>query len=266
MDLIYHYTSAAGLRGICGQDNVMLRATDSRYLNDIMEISRGVDKARQQIEYYLSGEQIRRDIPNAKEFSLKLLKEVDESIFYTISFCKDGDKLAQWLSYCPQVGGYSIGFDRGKVEEEIDKSPFDLADVSYTDKLYEFVSSAKRIENDIDPIEDRIQRDSAMYEIFPSVIQEIALFKDEKFHTEDEVRLFYCRRREHKPCCTIDFFEKSSLLIPYMPCKLDKDTVKKIIIGPMQHQELAFKSLLDFKETFGYKFSIERSSIPLRSF
>ncbi|AVQ86497.1 DUF2971 domain-containing protein [Plesiomonas shigelloides] len=244
----------------------MLRATDSRYLNDVMEISRGVDRARQQIEHHLSSDHIRSYIPNAKEFALYLLKEVDESVFYTISFCKDGDKLAQWLSYCPQVGGYSIGFDRKKIDEEIDKSPFNLADVSYTDKVYEFVSRAKCIENDIDPIEHRVERDLEMYKIFSSVIQEIALFKDEKFHTEDEVRLFYCRRRGHKPCGTLDFFEKSSLLIPYMPCKLDKSSIKRVVIGPMQHQELAFKSLHDFKTSFGYEFSIEKSSIPLRSF
>jgi hypothetical protein len=268
VDLIYHYTSAAGLRGICNQDAVMLRATDFRYLNDITEISRGVDRAKQQIELHISDEHIRRDIPSTKEFALKLLDEVDKSLFYTISFCKDGDKLAQWLSYCPPVGGYSIGFDRARIatDANIKNNQFELANVNYTDAIYVFVSKARNIQNKINPIEQRFQRDTAMYQTFSSVIKEIALVKDVKFDTEDEVRLFYCRRKGHKTSEPISFFEKSSLLIPYIPCKFDKSIIKEIIVGPMQHQKLAVESLQEFKEVHGYEFNINTSSIPLRSF
>lgn len=266
MELIYHYTSVAGLKGILSQDSPTMRVTDSRYLNDTNEILRGLERAANEISQNLSAKKYEEPIPNTIEFMEKIISSIGNSLFFTASFCKEGDKLAQWVSYCPPSGGYSIGFDRVALEENARKQDFEIHDVNYNEEPYKFIASAANVEQAIDAVENQVERDMALYNLVPIAAREIAITKDAKFETENEVRLFSKRPSVDFALTGLDFFEKASILVPFLPFDFPKHIVKKIIIGPMQHKELALQSLEMFKKIYGYDFSIEFSQVPLRQF
>ena len=92
MELIYHYTSVAGLKGILGQGTPTLRVTDSRYLNDSNEILRGVERAMNEISQSLSAKKYEEPIPNTIEFMERIINSIGRSLFFTASFCKEGDQ------------------------------------------------------------------------------------------------------------------------------------------------------------------------------
>lgn len=266
LELIYHYTSVAGLKGILGQDTPTIRVTDSRYLNDTNEILRGVKRATNEISQRLSAKKHEESIPNTMEFMEYIINSISRSLFFTASFCKEGDKLTQWVSYSPRNGGYSIGFDRAALLEYEENNGFEIHDVSYSEDPYKFIASAANIERAIDAVENQVERDSALYSLVPIAAREIALTKDAKFETEDEVRLFSKRPSADFALTGLDFFEKNSILVPFLPFSFSKNAVKKVIVGPMQHKELALQSLEMFKTAYGYDFTIEFSQVPLRQF
>ncbi|MEZ8146968.1 DUF2971 domain-containing protein [Enterovibrio norvegicus] len=266
MELIYHYTSVAGLKGILGQDTPTIRVTDSRYLNDSNEILRGVERAMSEISQSLSAKKYEEPIPNTIEFMESIINSIGRSLFFTASFCKEGDKLAQWVSYCPVNGGYSIGFDRAALLACAEDSRFEIHDVSYNEEPYKFIASAANVEHAIDAVENQVERDLALYNLVPIAAREIALTKDAKFETENEVRLFSKRPSTDFSLTGLDFFEKNSILVPFLPFGFPKNVVKKVIVGPMQHKELALQSLEMFKTANGYDFTVEFSQVPLRQF
>ncbi|WP_391091042.1 DUF2971 domain-containing protein [Vibrio sp. NH-UV-68] len=266
MELIYHYTSVAGLKGILGYDTLTIRVTDSRYLNDTNEILRGVERATNEISQSLSAKKYEEPIPNTIEFMERIINSIGRSLFFTASFCKEGDKLAQWVSYCPLNGGYSIGFDRAALLACAEDNGFEIHDVNYNEEPYKFIASAANVEHAIDAVENQVERDLALYNLVPIAAREIALTKDAKFETENEVRLFSKRPSAEFALTGLDFFEKNSILVPFLPFSFPKNVVKKVIVGPMQHKELALQSLEMFKTAYGYDFTIEVSQVPLRQF
>ena len=266
MELIYHYTSIAGLKGILGQYSPTIRVTDSRYLNDTNEILRGIERATNEISHRLSAKKYEEPIPNTIEFMERIIRSIEGALFFTASFCKEGDKLAQWVSYCPSNGGYSIGFDRSALIAYAEEKGFEIHDVNYNEEPYKFITSAANIEHAIDAVENQVNRDLALYDLVPIATREIALTKDVKFETENEVRLFSKRPNTTISLIGLDFFEKNSILVPFLRFEFPKNVVKKVIIGPMQYKELALQSLEIFKAVYGYDFAIEFSQVPLRQF
>ena len=114
-DLIYHYTSADGLLGILKSNH--LRMTNVMFLNDSRELSHGLDVLFDQVIQPIS--QLGNDYKASSDGLMTVLDAFIEQLkescpFYTASFCRNGDKLRQWTSYCPN-GGYSIGFNRAAI-------------------------------------------------------------------------------------------------------------------------------------------------------
>jgi len=266
LELIYHYTSIGALKGILNKDHAIMRVTDSRYLNDTREILRGIERATHEISQRLNTTKYKEPIPNAIEFMERIIGLIESSLFFTTSFCKQGDKLSQWFAYCPANGGYAIGFDREALTKLANEKMFEVHDVNYKDEPYKFITSASQIEKRIDAVKNRTERDRSLYELAPIAAKEIAITKDFKFHSESEVRLFSKKPKSGEPPEGLEFFEKNSILVPYLPFEIPKNAVKKVIIGPMQHKELAYSSLQMFKKVNGYEFDIEFSTVPLRQF
>lgn len=269
--LIYHYTSIAGLKGILGSEVPSLRVTDSRFLNDTREILHGVELASFEVSQRPNlGKLVmyNNNVPSAAEFIDVILKSIKKSLFFTTSFCREGDKLAQWVSYCPVDGGYAIGIDREQLSVIAKNLGFELHDVIYNPEPYKFIDSAGRIEKMFHEIgkDFRAQRDRKFYDLVTEAAREIVITKDSKFNTENEVRLFANRPNFLNGKNNTEFFEKNSVMVPFLPFSLPKDIIKEVIIGPMRHQDLAEMSLNMFKNQYDFNFNIICSDISLRTF
>lgn len=128
-DLLFHYTSPAGLIGIA--ESKRLWATNIRYLNDSKELDHAVDYSRNCLSNYSR----REDFYSPEE--LELFKRMDQGIYaanrmvYVFSLTAERDLLSQWRAYSPPSGGYSIGFPFTKLKIMADKQEFYLTPCVY---------------------------------------------------------------------------------------------------------------------------------------
>ncbi|WP_374010506.1 hypothetical protein [Leifsonia sp. LS-T14] len=125
-DLVYHYTSIEGFKGIL-QCN-FIRATDYRYLNDASELRLGAAALGAALRTAAS--QVRplprepEDLANYDDpdYRREILENAAAAVDvrsspqagpYIACFSEDGDLLGQWRGY---KASYSIGFDRKELE------------------------------------------------------------------------------------------------------------------------------------------------------
>lgn len=102
-DVLYHYTTAAGLQGIL--DSGSMWATELRFLNDERELQFGID---------ILVSELRRQVA-VRDSRPSLLKIIDVlSVhrllrhYFVTCFCEQGDLLSQWRGYA-SPGGYALG-------------------------------------------------------------------------------------------------------------------------------------------------------------
>ena len=112
--VLYHYTTAEGLKGIV--ENEELWATSAYYLNDSAEILYGYRLLDLTLEKWL-----KRAVPHEgsisrglaeslrRYFGLDALERNVITPIYLTCFCEEGNLLSQWRTY-GSSGGYSIGF------------------------------------------------------------------------------------------------------------------------------------------------------------
>ena len=105
-DLVYHYTSAQGLRGIVENDR--LWATHVRYLNDFREIEHGCDVVRATLTKQREGKasEVVREFLDLALTSFNLNEQLDVCV---ACFSENGDLLSQWKMYGDDARGFSIG-------------------------------------------------------------------------------------------------------------------------------------------------------------
>jgi len=137
-DLLYHYTSESGLRGIIESDRIW--ATDIRFLNDYTEFQRAFeDKYLNSLIEALRAA-LRKDIDSTaarvmdgmlavrnRASILDLIKDStkrnDTVVCSFTSSLHDGfdpgDRLSQWRGYSHSCQGFSMGFDRELLEKQI---------------------------------------------------------------------------------------------------------------------------------------------------
>lgn len=149
-EVLYHYTSAAGMQGILGpissapwpapefpdkntggrfgHDNdlygfvnsAIFQATDVRFMNDDQEIKFGAKVMADEFQKEAA------NLPSGSELGALLAQLAenfeDGHVFrwpvrcFAVCFCEDPDLLSQWRGYSGGVGGFSIGFAREALE------------------------------------------------------------------------------------------------------------------------------------------------------
>lgn len=119
-DLIYHYTTVSGFRGI--MTSGCLWAGNLRFLNDAAEYENGKRICISALEKFLTEETL---TPKSREYMQMILRHIKENetnegtswsidnIFIT-SFCEEGNLLSQWRGYGGKIG-ISIGFDYSRM-------------------------------------------------------------------------------------------------------------------------------------------------------
>ncbi|WP_028304422.1 DUF2971 domain-containing protein [Oceanospirillum maris] len=291
-DLLYHYTSIGGLKGML--DSQSLWMTDINYLNDSEE---GKDFIAH-INNFLCQSDFEQIVEKSKLWSLiKDLDFIRSAIIefaspdffdeakldsYSISFSAKPDLLSQWRGYCPPEGGLCLGFSG--LESISSISGYEGDDNS--DEYYIYHSSCLYGEHEknaatinfinsyldliyniyLRGVNDRKYKPNIdeMFEIFTFYFNNLTIFKNKHFMEESEFRIIAnCKREIVNP----NFREKMNILIPYIKLNFNTENLKRIIIGPCADQALAEQSLQRFLGSFGSDFEhvkIECSDIPYR--
>ena len=138
-DLLYHYTTEAGLTGIVGSDRI--RATHIRFLNDWTEfreaftesyVRRLLDSFRASLPADLPAEarlvidgMISRRAAEILEIILAS-ESANETFVYSFTSASPqetgdpGDRLSQWRGYASATQGFSLGFDKSLLTEAVE--------------------------------------------------------------------------------------------------------------------------------------------------
>lgn len=119
-DLIYHYTTVSGFKGI--MTSGCLWAGNLRFLNDAAEYENGKRICISELEKFLTEEKLTPKIRGYMQMILRHIKENEtnegnswsiDNIFIT-SFCEEGNLLSQWRGYGGKIG-ISIGLDYSRM-------------------------------------------------------------------------------------------------------------------------------------------------------
>lgn len=209
-DIIYHYTSPEGLKGII--EDSCLYATDMYFLNDTSEGMYVIGIVERNLEEFCQGnvtlqQYIQKEIKCRKEGKWKELTHD-----YTISFCMNDDLLEMWNYYTKgnSIQGYNIGFDAARLSDRIQIEIMDqdgnhvTRDDEHHLVLYhgQVIYDENRQKDIIKMIFDKfyqlaLQNDNEKfweemaYYVIAKVISYGKFFKHPKFEVEQEYRFMY---------------------------------------------------------------------------
>lgn len=102
-DSVWHYTSAAGLIGVIRDQR--LWASEARTLNDISEITRGLEA----VQNWVTGNSTRPGVGEMAEAVERLTSQGGNT--YILSASLEGDDAGQWRLYAAGSKGYAVELD-----------------------------------------------------------------------------------------------------------------------------------------------------------
>ncbi|PIQ42807.1 MAG: hypothetical protein COV52_06040 [Gammaproteobacteria bacterium CG11_big_fil_rev_8_21_14_0_20_46_22] len=274
-EIIYHYTSLAGLKGIVESSTLWL--TDFHHLNDPTEIRYGISAFANHL------------FPNSHEDRINFIATQDEALkekpFYTASFSEQQNYLPAWREYGDDGLGFSIGFSRQALEKEWFSFEQDKPYVqsisgavsyacpkTFSDSLKDWFAEARAYL-------ETIKKDKAQYQLFHLAINSlIPLLKHPCFQEEKEIRVansnlclngsltdsphevFYRHQNPKQP------FIKS---IPYISRPIKHSWIKEIWAGPRtsnNHADQEIKKLFtQITNVEEYKIRINHSTLPYKN-
>ena len=287
-DKLYHYTSAAGMQGICGGE---FWITESNFLNDFTEFHVATDIFCEVMDNHIHN----------KEVCMKLKKKVCEEIKrcnrcpvvgediayggnYVISFSLDYDSTLMWSEYSNFLG-YCLTFDFDKLYNAFDrKSIIQHGQVIYDHSMqikliekcienefinwktaYEYLTSWE----DFNTLTDENIDD--IYTFLAVIIDAYnQFFKLLCFEGEHEYRfIFYCGHEggRYKPDqLEKQYFRvKDEVLIPYVRKELSSlDSLLEVLIGPKNKSDIAVLGAERFLRNRGINVPVVKSQMPLR--
>ena len=256
---LYHYTDGKALQSII--ENNQLWLSDRDYMNDINdhEYIRNIvkEKFKKNIDF------------QGSLFEQLLITKLPQYVFST---SLEKDLIHQW-SYYSDSNSYCLEFDRHELRDYLYKYK-QKNDYFYYGPVIYNQETAKKIVNVImetyqehiqavisTPVpqpgqEKLLKRTQEVYQFFYSLIKQYG------HYCEKEFRFLYRSKRKPK------FKTKKGLFVPYIEIgiKTEKLPIKKIIIGPNNHELIAQDSLRMFLNQNGYEsVIIEKSELNIRS-
>lgn len=263
-DPLYHYTSPHGLKGIV--ENGTIWASNIHFLNDAAEYSHALELL----------EKVIRRLDYESNFPGELLGTLHERAertrnvhVYVFSLSERGNLLSQWRAYCPETGGYSLGFDPQLLTLPLDVSDFRLARCVYAEQQQESLireAIAYCIENAPDQVHGESNPVGWMFgKLFPQLAP---ILKNSSFSEEKEWRLITRPISIHDD--RVRHREGNTTLIPYLEINVTREEgefpIEHIFIGPSPHPDLASLSVTSLVTANDVSTSTTPSKIPYRSF
>lgn len=270
-NLIYHYTSAKGLKGIL--ENKCIWATDNRFLNDPTEI-----KYSQEI--LLKSIVSIEDLKNDKETVDSIIKEYvyyPKYNIYLISFCENNDSVSMW-NYYAESNGFSLEIEKEKLIKEL-KVIGDTKEI--TDVKYYFGKVIYNKKDQIDKIQKTLKKhvldningnDKNKREIIKEFIKQYfslsPFLKHQSYEDEKEVRLVILLSEEDTKKFCYYRLSQNGIFIPYIKIGiiLNNRLIRSIKLHPLQMFELSKSGLSEYLQNVSLISNIEiiKSDVPFR--
>ncbi len=242
VEYLYHYTSIEALiNGIIVKkpnkgEELCLRATHNRYMNDPTEFEKGIALLNNLLS--ISNQLYGIDVKGA-ENALKLYK----SDFYFVCFSEEPDNLPMWNMYGSQGHGVALKFEKFQQEQSND----------WIIKCDYLINNVKSRFEEL----NKISLDVALTYL---VLMPFIL-KNPAYSYEKETRFV----GSFKDVETY-YRYRDGMAVPYKNVFIDKCILKSIVIGPAANQDEVEYSLRSFLDDNGLSHVvIERSQIPYRS-
>lgn len=229
--LLWHYTSIDVINSIFSNDKPTLRATHIHHLNDSTELKHGLKAIISLSDH----------VPGVKKLSKKMLEDEYDPEIYSFSLSKCEDSLYQWLAYCPNQGGISIGFEAPELREKdkISKDQLfylplpesDEVQIPQYDKCHYF--------KDPDELKDDWIKVNDQKHAEVNLLTSAMFLKHEAFHFEKEYRLFFHPMSDNPNRIPIKFQGNK----PFIDFHFKPEVLKQIFISPRGNKELTKKTL-----------------------
>lgn len=255
-DILYHYTSMNTLNKIFNRvtdENLLLRATEIRYLNDVSENEIAAEiLVKELLEYEkkltkAKSKNIRKYLTKDKIQFFKRI-EWDKLYPFIFSLCEDSDSLPMWNTYADNALGIAIGFNKESLKDLGKELKLKRCD-------YKQAEIKKYISENIDKIYDSLMIDNFMIGItgdfnnilWGKFIESVPVLKHHTFNYEKEWRLIIDKEfdisdtKQHFE--DIHFNISNSLPKPYIEFQLHKSFIREIVIGPCANFDLVKASL-----------------------
>ncbi len=268
-DLLYHYTSSDGLRGILRSRQIW--ASHARCLNDTSEIDYPYELLSQTLERL--DDDAKSDLVQRFLSELAILMSTLPTVFVA-SFTKRGDRLGQWRMYAPE--GYSLGFQS-----------FLPSSVLFLEIEYSRERQERRLEERVRRLADLLawidglglpaaDRESSLeicLKFAPHAIWVSLLgFKDPNFDDEREWRMCYFEPAagDGSPTIPVRFREGPDGSVPYVELPLSRPDqvlppLREVIVAPGPNAERRTREAEESLQEFGFRRTVvRRSQIPLR--
>lgn len=281
-ETLYHYTDGQGLLGIIRKEQFW--ASHIRFMNDLKEEIYSLDCLEKCLSE--SEENVSKIMESVKtEFH----KETSEKSIFVVSFSEKKDNLNQWRGYADKIPAYCIGFDYEKLKENggfctnVEKiiERLNKTDSSSTENPFVFLLPCIYEKDEQDSLIKEVVNDSKKKignndyenlgkEIARRLIYYSPLIKHEMSKDEEEWRLIIvyedlqtskdeavCNNFKNTPSKQkkdfINFRMGKSLIIPYYEFKIQKKSVKEVIIGACPDMESVKESTSYFLTKHGLK-------------
>lgn len=238
---LYHYTSIEALiNGIVVKnpndgEELCLRATHNKYMNDPKEFEVGVDMLK---NISLGLENYGVDVKKI----LDILEGYKDN-FYFACFSEDGDSLPMWNMYANNGHGVALKFER--FEQECNNEWIVQCEYGTKNTISNF---REFLEKDIDVAISYLV-------LFPFIQKDLA------YSHEKETRFVGSLKDVET-----HYRYSDGMAIPYKNVFIDKSLLKSIVIGPAVNQEEVANSLRKFLDDNNLQHvEIEFSEIPYRS-
>lgn len=200
-DLLYHYTSGAGLSGILGRgagpQTSRLRAYSIRQMSDSSELEYGVTLVKEAMDSAAQkGGDRRRFVTRIAamlaELDRELITSTDPKLhFFVACFSAKENDLSQWRAYKGQSSGLAIGYRTSELEKP---------GLRFRQVEYDETAQRKRVDALIEAAMIRLPtaptdrtRDELHRETANQVLGLACLFKNAAYKVEDEWRLVIWR-------------------------------------------------------------------------
>jgi len=236
---LFHYTSQRGLIGIL-RDRV-LWASKIQYLNDAAELSYAVDLLQRRLSPLIT---------NLKEKETRFFRSLWSNLLdvqtqntFVASFSEKGDLLSQWRAYCPENGGFSVGFTYEQLKPHLERQGFTLAKC-----VYKKSEQIALIDEYIGKMQENIRRErsESARDLAKQFLNIATIIKHPSFQEEQEWRIV-SRIGESYSDSQVDYREGKSMIVPYFKFKLESEdesfSLERIYVGPTSHPELAVNSV-----------------------
>jgi len=271
IDVVYHYTSLEGLKGIVESNCIWL--SDYSYLNDSKELLHGIELTKSIVSKMLKNK-LYRVARGIIDSWCKNLDEIEHRVCIA-SFSSDGDSLSQWRSYGNLAIGFKSGINMTGFAHETLQQPVIYCQ-NKQEKLTELLLSHMCQTYAFDKNAGRLQRIEDVYHKTEKIIKLTSFYKNLGFKDEAEYRMVYLEDADlfenmGQPCAPKRFRISANSFIPYVQSnelpgyKHDKLPIHSIVLGPSASLLLEC-GLREFLNAHDYEEAqICRSKIPFRT-